>query len=627
MANIYVGKTGLKGAAGNDSLTRATQNAYNPLLTLQRAEAVRLAGDNIFMRAGTYREGELDLLSSGAASAYREILPFTNQTAILTGAELLTGWTQCTTQAEAGGNPNYANIYYAYIPSAYAAGLSSINLNLHQDGAMCYMAQTPTQSDPFFWRNDDEYVEVPIADISTTQLTDSTNLTSGDSAFYDHSYVCVRTSGDRIFPRKITNFNPSTDTITYNTLAAAVATYYPNTHGLYSIVGGPTQISQAGEFACSYTLEGNGTRLVWFWPNQTADMSNIEISIRKYGINTAANSYIKVGNKTAGGLHIQQFAGDSTDADGMCVGKYTNTGTSNTGLEVSYCTLKNNLCYSSNGRGEGAVRCRPIHSANIHDNIISRNQGMDAWIFYQSNDCRFVDNQVTRTGHSFGTNFYSRRLQITGNILDGHRDVHANIITTYLQSGEVLIANNIFRNINERGSMTFSEMTGDMWIFGNLWDCGNGNVAINEWSDVGTTLGITILVANNTIAQFELNSSYDCAVAIYNRANWKFINNATAGGMASSAVYEHRYNGYIDTCSQDGTLDPTEFSITSADFDNYANGDYHPAALGNLVDAGVDISAYLADAMTYFPDFDFTATPDGGVRSLTAPSIGCYEAA
>jgi len=105
---------------GGGSPARAWQHCPgDPNATMRPAEVAALGvapGTTIIFKGGVHYRGSLTLNMSGS-DGNRIVLDgntagtFGTGPAILDGSEPLTGWTQCMSAAEAGGNPNYANIW------------------------------------------------------------------------------------------------------------------------------------------------------------------------------------------------------------------------------------------------------------------------------------------------------------------------------------------------------------------------------------------------------------------------------------------------------------------------------------------------------------------------------------
>mgnify|MGYP005840015307 CR=1 FL=1 len=117
------------------------------------AAAVKLApGDTVVLKGGVVYRGRINVTASGeegrpitidgnSAGAYGK------GPAILDGSRSLTGWQRCASAAEARGNPNWREIFYADIPGP----VNWQNVNLTTTEEMLSVAQQPKPSDPFFY--------------------------------------------------------------------------------------------------------------------------------------------------------------------------------------------------------------------------------------------------------------------------------------------------------------------------------------------------------------------------------------------------------------------------------------------------------------------------------------------
>src|SRR5205814_3605798 len=64
-----------------------------PLLTIQEAADRAVAGDTVLIRGGVYRE-TVTVPHSGTSSAPITFRPYNNEAVVVSGADLLKGWTQ-----------------------------------------------------------------------------------------------------------------------------------------------------------------------------------------------------------------------------------------------------------------------------------------------------------------------------------------------------------------------------------------------------------------------------------------------------------------------------------------------------------------------------------------------------
>ncbi|MBN2584086.1 MAG: hypothetical protein JXL80_13555, partial [Planctomycetes bacterium] len=165
-----------------------------PWLTMSQAAAVMVAGDTTIVKAGIYRE-RFGLSRSGTETQPITLKGAPGQRVVLSGAGLLTGWTQCT-EAIAKGNPNYGDIYYKDISWEATA--------LYQDELPLTKARIPNSG---WW----------IAQGgTTTTMTDPVNLTQADDYWNGAEIFLWDTSITAQYTRDIIDFDSATSTITVN---------------------------------------------------------------------------------------------------------------------------------------------------------------------------------------------------------------------------------------------------------------------------------------------------------------------------------------------------------------------------------------------------------------------------
>jgi parallel beta-helix repeat protein len=152
-ATYYVDQ---KNPLASDS--NAGTDPTHPLLTISRAATKVSAGDTIFISAGIYRE-EVALSKSGTAAAPITMEGAPGQRVVISGANAITGWTQCTA-AIARNNPNWANIYYVDV-----SGLGALPQALFQDDVPLAKGRTGGYN---WWT---------VTGGTATTISDSTDLT------------------------------------------------------------------------------------------------------------------------------------------------------------------------------------------------------------------------------------------------------------------------------------------------------------------------------------------------------------------------------------------------------------------------------------------------------------------
>ena len=113
-------------------------------------------GDRVLFKGGVIYRGSIGVTASGApdrpivfdGSAWGE------GRAVVHGGVAVTGWKRCATAAEAKGNPRWADIYHADVPSPKNYG----DINLCDAEAPLAVAQHPNPKDFFWQENTDNYL-------------------------------------------------------------------------------------------------------------------------------------------------------------------------------------------------------------------------------------------------------------------------------------------------------------------------------------------------------------------------------------------------------------------------------------------------------------------------------------
>ena len=83
-------------ANGNDGYTKAqAQNAATPWKTVNYGASQLIAGDTLLVRGGVYRES-VSIKVNGNTAGRITIKAYPSETPILEGAQMVTGWTRCS---------------------------------------------------------------------------------------------------------------------------------------------------------------------------------------------------------------------------------------------------------------------------------------------------------------------------------------------------------------------------------------------------------------------------------------------------------------------------------------------------------------------------------------------------
>lgn len=125
IAQIYVAKNGNDGNTGT---------LASPCLTIQKAASVATAGQTVYVRTGTYRE-TVTPANSGTAGNPITYQAYNDETVIISGTEVITGWGIHT-----------GNIYKAAMPSTFLDRSHNQDDQIFVDGKMMFCAKWPNQT-------------------------------------------------------------------------------------------------------------------------------------------------------------------------------------------------------------------------------------------------------------------------------------------------------------------------------------------------------------------------------------------------------------------------------------------------------------------------------------------------
>lgn len=518
----YVDFDGGSDASTGTSAASAWKHAPGDPNASGLAASTKLApGAVILFKGGVKYRGSINVPASGTSGSpivYKGDGWGTSK-AVIEGAEPITNFTRCTSQADCAGNPNWANIYHAAVtPPAYLNnGETEIRLNIMQGDQIIIPSQVP-QSTSRYYQVKDNYYSVPVSSVTQTSITDSRLAALGGASLVG-SYAYIWANPNDIYSAKITGYNSSTNTITFG----AVLTY-TDRDTMYAIANAANGavFNQAGEYY--YNL---ATKMLYVWPLAGANLvGSTDVTI---GARTAGFDLNNQNNVTITGFVIEKQSGDQY-GEGFGISKATSNTTS--GITVTNNELKN-----MQTSGFAAMSFSYVNGLTVSDNYVHDILGDMRGIQALSSSNVLIQNNhlhnIARTGIYFGGTKSSR---IIGNLMEASYSSHGNGISVYQNSADIEVANNKVMDSNIAFTM---EQSSNMNIHNNVFDGSKRTTNVfADWSSMTGTNRIT----NNTIVGS--NNSYALHLASAATGGYIISNNIIDGGGERGATASYSKNVY-----------------------------------------------------------------------------------
>lgn len=506
----------------------------NATSTANSTEASLAAGDTIVFKGGVRYYGRLVPSRSGTPASP---ITYLGQSSWGTGKAILDGtiavstsWTQCADSADAGGNANFANIYYTTIPSTTPGYWTALQGIIVSNRTMLPIAQDPNPAD---WLHFDDYDLYHTADsiVAGSTITDASYFTQSDSSFWIGAYA-IWHGGSELVISAVTNFNTSTDAVIVDKNVS------PN-ENKFSMMGHPSLIDYAGE----YCFRTNENRL-YLWPYDAGMLTDgsIRMSSEAFGVYRLGT----LSNVVFNGFEIMGYQGGRQSGEDGGAIRIAGAGavTSNIQIvsnEVSLCRVLQGSSiisvtytapntYVADNLLHDNWRCRGIGVGGSTNQLVLRNelyQMGDTPIYLSSTvDSVIASNKVGTfsSTHGNGIVVYTA----TTNCL-----IKCNFVTncaramTFEYGHNVKFHNNVVIG-NEVDSVVYcwGGMSGTVEIYNNTW--------IN-WSAASsfsaTTAGATWLIFNNILG--DAPNVTDRAYNLFNRSPTGGLKSNEATNIAS----------------------------------------------------------------------------------------------
>jgi hypothetical protein len=257
------------GANGNDA--QRVGSFEQPFETISRAAIFASAGDQVFIRAGEYRE-QVSVSRSGTEVAPIVFEAYNGEEVVVTTTEPLTGWTQ-----------HSGNIYKTTFNSS-VRGRSS--LTLFVDGQLMQEAHWSDQGGNVNLLNKDEWAKTEGDSLTT--LGDN-SLRGLPDDYWNGGFVYAQTANWQLESKRIIDFNGATGTLTVD----SPFFYNPDSGTRFLIFDHLNALDAPGEW---YFDEDANT--LYFWAPNGGDPDNysVEVKIRQDAFDLNGHDYIHIKN-------------------------------------------------------------------------------------------------------------------------------------------------------------------------------------------------------------------------------------------------------------------------------------------------------------------------------------------
>jgi hypothetical protein len=586
------------------------------------AQAQLEPGDVVQFRAGVIYRGGIVIPASGKPGspiAYRGT-GWGEGRAILDGSELVTGWRKCQSAEEALGNPHFANLYHTEVEaeSAYLMNLHETDPATKKDEFL-WIAQTPNPKDPFFHDRIESFFPVERDQLTTTTITAPEAFTSPDADAYGGSSVLIWMNPNVTRRFDIESYDPAAKRITFADMGAS-SLYPDGRKQFFAIYNNALAIDQPGEHFISGP-DASGKRRMILWPRSPENLEGrISRSVRYRGFDLGKESHIHIE-----GFDIRKFAG--ADDQGGCGIATAGRGV---GSKGGYTIRDNVISHNfSGGKGYGGVYLDDTVDAVVEKNHILWNKDHRAIFVTGGEGIIIRNNRVEYPGRTAVVMYTGKNSQIIDNQISHVYATHANAITLYVASENVLVARN--RVTDATNPITFQD-SGPLYFINNTTDGGGVYSNVNEWPNTkrGPWSTGRIVFLNNTFTKAGNSASLSLGKDL--EKEYIVINNILDGLATNKYPPDgqgmvRRHNIYTSLNNfqaerygwklgegETAGADPAKL------FMDPDKGDYRPKPGSPALGAGVDVKAYFPKEAFPGVDFDALVGPSGPMNIGATPT-------
>lgn len=393
--------------------------------------------------------------------------------AIIDGSEAIREWKRCASADEASGNANWRQIYYATItlPAQTNAGGEAVRdkgaddyaltINLVQDGKLLELSRDPNPNDPFFldelesMREMRQPLPATAGDVTTVINPDVFNQPNKDA--WDGAYMEVWLRPNWVHNHKVLEYDPAAHQIKVEKFKGE---QYPGDRGKFAMVNHVRLIDRGGEFALA--AGERETRRVYLWPAQAdpkGPAGTVTYSTRQNGFIVDGKSNVEIRN-----FVIEKQGGEAA----VAISVKSN---------AADIVLRNNEIRFLNSVNRGGSISIAGSRVLVDGNSVHHNRRLRG--IAASGAQIIVSHNALEKNGGTGIGFFGvKEGKIVGNTVSDHAGVHANALTVYADSSDVLVEGN--RVVSSRVCLTLQDGE-NITIQNNIFDRGVSGSALAIW--------------------------------------------------------------------------------------------------------------------------------------------------
>lgn len=575
LTTFYVDGPGGDGTIGND-LTGNGLTLETAFRTIQRASTFARPGDSIQIRGGIYRQS-VDPFRDGTAGNLITYEPYNGESVIISGGDVVTGWTQHNGdiwRATANWNAN-----------------NDRNANtLFVDGNYKFEGR--------------QYGENDLLDIDDWGLLKQGRLQSNADSFvvddlggfgddfWNGAKIKFHTFDYALATKTIADFDAGTGRITLDSPIGVASQKQDNGYYIYDAL---QAVDKPGEW---YKEDGGNTLYYQVSPGQNPNDMEIELKNRAFGFDLSSSEYV----------HIKdlEFRGVSIQTDG----------------NTAHNLIEGNQFYAYDKGNYGRFTLSGNHNV-IRDNEFS--QTWSSFVIVGGLRNEIVNNYI----HDIGYGATARVITATDaeELLVSHNTVQKfarSFMDGYPSRSE--IAYNVFEDAGR--------LTWDTGVFDA--DGGNGDSSYsifhhNVFRDTETRGIFEAFYGGNNNAVVHHNLFYNfnqtSGRTVFRSAGLDFrqsyhntfitdVDSAPEGSLNALDSIQTRYNNNVQISMERmealGIDVRGNHNFSTSDFVNFNNNDYQLAAGSNAIDAGIVLPG--------INDGYLGAAPDAGAFEFGQPA-------